>query len=183
MTRTVIVPEASIRRSGVQLRRLALLGQLVVFAAILFAPVVLYQIRHAADPGLGFLAFLKESIALPGIGPANLYQLARALALLAALECVRRFGKTLAHGQLDGKSIAPMLDWLKWLVLLLALLCGIGIEFAPTDSAACRSCLRLDWDFSIVPLYIGLLLAVGLSIFRKVIERMRLLQTENEGFV
>lgn len=186
MTGTVTLPEASIRRSGAQLCRLALLGQALVVAAILLAPVVLYQIRHAADPGLGFIAFVKESIALPGIGPANLYQLLRALALLAALECLRRLGKALAQGRLDGKSIGPTFGWLKGMVLLLSLLHGIGIDFMPADAGSCRSCApvsQLDLHVSPLPLYIGLLLAIALSIAQRGVEHMRLLKLDNEGFV
>lgn len=187
MNGTLTLPEASIRRSGKHLQRLALAGQCLMVAAMVFALIVLYRIRHAATPGLGFPAFLIESVALPAIGPANLYQLAKALALLAALECLRRLGTTLARGELDGKSVVPILGWLKWLVLLLALLFGIGIDFAPTGVAApCRGCppaLRLDWHFSFAPLYIGLLLVVAVSIAQRGIEHMRLLKAENEGFV
>ena len=184
------IPEVSIRRGGRQLGRLALIGQLLLLAALVLAPVTLYLMQLPATPGMGFLAFMKQPATSPILGPVNLHELMRALVMLAALECMRRLGKALASGQIEGPAVVSMLGWLKWLVLLFALLCSISMEIVPDGQAAlcrpieaCPPPFKLEWNLTITPLYIGVLLTVALSIAQRMIERIRLLKTENEGFV
>jgi|GEM_PF-2599174 len=190
MNRTLILPEASIRRSGKQLAWLAILGQVLTVISLVMVPLVLYSIARLSNPEPRFLPFLLRLVTDPVTnGPANLYQLVLASGMLLVLECVRRWGNALASSEPMGKATLTAIGWLQLSVVLLGLLDSFdvriehGFRYWPcTVGDACMT-HGLEWRWSVTPVYVAALIVIVLSIARRLINQAQVLKAENEGFV
>jgi hypothetical protein len=190
MNGTLIFPEAGIRRSGRQLAWLAILGQILTLLSMIALPLVLFSLGKKVDPGYEFLPFLHRMFTDPAAnGPANLYQLVLAVALLLVLECVRRWGKALASSEPMGETTLSAIGRLQLSIIVFGLLRSFDIRvehamrYWPCTAGDACMAHDLEWNWSSTPLYLAALVAVALLIVRRLVSQSRMLKAENEGFV
>jgi len=172
------INQTELRKNGVRLGRLALIGELAVVVGIVAAPLVLYAIAHPAEPELGFPAFFMQLLMTGPSALANLYGVVQGVALFATLDRTRQLGRALSSDNPLARETVHNLKWLGYSMALLAITMCIGVDVVPTSTG-----FKQEPVVRFSPLYFGAMALIGLSIARRVIGEAIALRAEAQEFI
>lgn len=169
-----------LRKDGVRLMRLAALGELALFVGLIATPWLLFQIQAPAMPSDDFLSFLRRAYLDDATAQPNLYGILKALLALAVLDRTRRLGTCLAGMDPFGRPTTINLRGLMWVMLVAILAMCFSVD---VTHLAFKNTFEAQWDWSLTPFYVGVIVLLALSIVERIIRHANLLDAEVQEFV
>lgn len=175
-----------LRKDGIRLARLAAFGEITLIVVILAIPLTLFAIGGPAVPTEDFLSFtLKAYITGPTAQP-NLYEVLQMLLALLVLDRTRRLGYALSETEPLCQGAASHVRGLMWAMAaaILAMCFSVELTYHAFESDHISEWnWSPTWSWSATPLYLGVIVLLGLSIVERIIRHANLLDAEVQEFV
>ncbi len=169
-----------LRKDGIRLARLAAFGEIMLVAAIIAIPLLLFAMASPLVPTDDFLSFMQKAYLTGPTAHPNLYEVLQALLALLVLDRTRRLGSALSETEPLGREAASHVRGLMWAMAAAILATCFSVEL---DYRALNSSFVAVWSWSLNPLYLGAIVLLGLLIVERIIRHANLLDAEVQEFV